>query len=214
MDHFPSLYTRPEWTPQSPQEAFELIERTILGVFVTSVSGGFAVSHLPFLLDRTRGPHGTLISHLARSNDQARLVQSRALSVAIFRAEHSYISSSWYPANPSRDSAPTWNFAVVHCHGGPAPLTTEETARHLADLVDRMENGRSNRWQIAELGLGGMERRLPRILGFELPIKRLDAKFKLGQDERYRDTRGAVEALRARGDAAIAELMERHNCNR
>lgn len=210
----PKLHTRPEWSPQAPTEGFELIDRTVIGVLVTSGPGGLAVSHLPFLVARARGQKGTLISHVATSNDHARLVESGASSVAIFRAEHGYISSSWYPANPVRDSAPTWNFAVVHCHGRPQPMTTQKTARHLLDLVEHMENGRANRWRTAELGMGGMERRLPNILGFELPIERFDTKFKMGQDERLPDTRGAIEALRAGGDAALAELMERHNQNR
>ena len=93
-------------------------------------------------------------------------------------------------------------------------MTTQKTVRHLVDLVEHMENCRDNHWRVGELGPGGMERRLPNILGFELPIERLDAKFQMGQDERLPDTRGAIEALRAGGDAALAELMERHNQNR
>ena len=214
MDSIPKLHTRPEWSPQSPTEAFELIDRSVIGILVTSGPGGLAVSHLPFLLARARGRNGTLVSHVATVNDHAPLIEGGAPSVAIFRAEHGYISSSWYPADPVRNSAPTWNFAVVHCHGRPQPMTTQRTVRHLVDLVEHMENCRDNHWRVGELGPGGMERRLPNILGFELPIERLDAKFKMGQDERLPDTRGAIEALRAGGDAALADLMERHNQNR
>jgi transcriptional regulator len=210
----PELYTRPVWSPHSPTEAFELIDRAVIGVFVTFASTGFAVSHLPFLLARTRGQNGTLTSHLAAANDHAALIESGASSVAVFRAEHGYISPSWYPANPVRDSAPTWNFAVVHCHGRPEPMTTQKTARHLIDLVEHMEDGRANRWRASELGKGGMERRLPNVLGFELPIERFEAKFKMGQDERLPDTRGAIEALRVDGEAGLADLMERHNQDR
>jgi transcriptional regulator len=166
------------------------------------------------LLARTRGQNGILLSHVATANDHASLIVSGAESVAVFRAEHGYISPSWYPAHPVRDSAPTWNFAVVHCHGHPQPMTTQNTARHLFDLVEHMEQDRPGRWHAAELGTGGMERRLPNVLGFELPIERFEAKFKMGQDERLPDTRGAIEALRADGDAALADLMERHNQDR
>jgi transcriptional regulator len=205
---------RPEWSPRSPTEAFDLIDRVVMGVLVTPGPGGLAVSHLPFLLDRGRGPHGTLVSHLARANDHAVLVGDHVQSVAIFRAEHGYISSSWYPENPVRDSAPTWNLAVVHCHGYLQPLLGVATARHLRDLVERMEEGRENRWRTAELGSNGVKRRLHHILGFELTIDRLDAKFKMGQDERLYDTRAAIEALRRDGNKELADLMEAHNCGR
>jgi transcriptional regulator len=207
----PELYTKPEWSPRTGTEAFDLIDRTVMGVFVSWTPSGLAVSHLTFLLDRARGEHGTLVSHLARANEHSEFVLQGTRSVAIFRAEHGYISSSWYPAEPTRDSAPTWNFAVVHCHGRPRPTSQEITARHLVELVDRMETGREKRWNVKELGPNGMNRRLPHILGFELPIERLDAKFKMGQDERLRDTRAAIEKLADKIDPQLSAVMERHN---
>lgn len=207
----PRLHSRPEWTAPEPEDAVRLVERTVFGTFVTAGPHGLAVSHLPFLLDRTRGPHGCLVSHLAKANEHAELVGAGSVSVAIFRAEHGYISSSWYPADPVRDSAPTWNFAVVHCHGRPRPLGTAALVRHLGDLVEHLERGRTERWRLGELGPGGMERRLPHILGFELPIERLEAKFKMGQDERPADTKAAIERLADNIDPELAALMSRCN---
>ncbi len=211
MSDTPKLYTKPEWSPQTDAEAFDLIDRTVMGVLVSWTPAGLAVSHLTFLLDRARGEYGTLVSHLACANEHSEFVRQGTRSVAIFRAEHGYISSSWYPAEPVRDSAPTWNFAVVHCHGCPRPTSQEITARHLLKLVDHMETGREKRWHVKELGPDGMNRRLPHILGFELPIERLEAKFKMGQDERLRDTRAAIEKLRDKIDPQLSAVMERHN---
>jgi transcriptional regulator len=210
----PELYTKPEWTARDPAEAFDLIDRIVIGVFVTQSPAGLAVSHLPFLLDRSRGANGTLTSHLALANEHVVLVQEGAPSVAVFLAEHGYISSSWYPRTPVRDNAPTWNFAVVHCHGCPDPMTPQMTARHLRDLVNHMEMGRKDRWQLSELGPGGMERRLPHIQGFELRVERCDAKFKMGQDERWLDTRAAIEKLRDGAGPSLGNCMEHYNRDR
>lgn len=208
------LYNKPEFAPLTPGEVFDLIEGLTFATIVTNGDDGLIASHLTFLIDRERGPNGTLISHLALANDHAALIASGRESMVIFTGPQGYISSSWYPANPVRDSAPTWNFAVVHCHGRPTPLATDETARHLRDLVSHMERGRANEWRLRELGPGGMERRLPRILGFELPISRLEAKFKMGQDERLLDTRAAIGILAEGINPELAELMERHNAHR
>lgn len=58
-----------------------------------------------------------------------------------------------------------------------------------------------------------MERRMPHILGFDLPIGRLEAKFKMGQDERLYDTSAAIEKV-GQSDPALAAMMETHNAHR
>lgn len=207
------MYSKPEFAPLELEEVLGLIEAAAFATVVSNGSQGLIASHLPFVHDRSRGPHGTLVSHLAKANPHSELIAAGAPTLAVFHGPHGYISSSWYPRNPVRDSAPTWNFAVVHCHGRPVPLDERATVRHLLALVDVLEKGREDRWRIRELGPGGMERRIPHILGFDLPIERLEAKFKMGQDERLYDTRGAIAAL-ADADSVLAGAMTRHNAHR
>jgi transcriptional regulator len=207
------MYTKPEFAPLSQGEVFGLIEAAAVATVVTSGPQGLVASHLPFVLDPDRGPNGTLVSHLARQNPHSALIAESRETIAIFHGPHGYISPSWYPRNPVRDSAPTWNFAVVHCHGRPVPLDDHATARHLLRLVDVLEKDRDDRWRMRELGPGGMERRMPHILGFDLPIARLEAKFKMGQDERLYDTNAAIGTLE-QSDPALATMMKAHNAHR
>lgn len=207
------MYTKPEFAPLSREESFDLIRAATFATIVSAGPDGLVASHLAFLVDPQRGEHGTLRSHLARANPHTALIAAGHASIVIFSGPHGYISSSWYPANPARDNAPTWNFAVVHCHGKPQTLDTPATARQIADLVEHLEHHRSKRWSLRELGAGGMERRLPKILGFEIPLERLEAKFKMGQDEPLPDTRAAILAL-SDADPALADLMSRHNAHR
>lgn len=207
------MYLKPEFAPRSPEEIFDLIRATTFATLVSVGAEGLVASHLAFLVDPQRGEHGTLRSHLARANPHTALIAAGQPSIVVFNGPHGYISSSWYPANPVRDSAPTWNFAVVHCHGRPQTVDTATTARQLVDLVEHLEHHRPQRWSLGELGPGGLQRRLPKILGFELPIARLEAKFKMGQDERLPDTQGAIRAL-ADVDPALSALMSRHNVHR
>jgi transcriptional regulator len=140
-------------------------------------------------------PHGTLVFHLASKNDHVRFLAECLPSVAIFLGQGGYISPSWYPRNPVRDSAPTWNYEVAHCHGRPERITKDAMAGHIGRLVSEMESGRSDRWSMGELGADGIARRLDNISGFRMPITHLDAKFKLGQDERLADTKAAILGL-------------------
>ena len=207
------MYSKPEFAPLSRDEVFGLIETAAFATVVTNGPQGLVASHLPFVLDRTRGENGTLVSHLARANPHSELIAEGRETVAVFHGPHGYISSSWYPRNPVRASAPTWNFAVVHCHGKPQELSDQGTARHLLQLVEVLEKDRDERWRMRELGVGGMERRMPHIIGFDLPIERLEAKFKMGQDERLYDTRGAIDALKD-DDPELARMMIAKNAQR
>ncbi|TIL38311.1 FMN-binding negative transcriptional regulator [Mesorhizobium sp.] len=204
---------QPEFAPLSQDEVFSLIDAAAFATVVTSGPQGLVASHLPFVLDRERGANGTLVSHLARQNPHSALIAEGRETIAIFQGPHGYISPSCYPRNPVRDSAPTWNFAVVHCHGRPFQLDDHATARHLQRLVDVLEKDRDDRWRMRELGPGGIERRIPHILGFDLPIERLEAKFKMGQDERLYDTNAAIGTLE-QSDPALATMMKAHNAHR
>lgn len=207
------MYTKPEYAPLSQDEVFSLIEKTVFATVVTHGPDGLVASHLPFVLKRQEGGAAALVSHLARANPHSALIAAGHDTIAIFQGPHGYISSSWYPAQPVRDSAPTWNFAVVHCHGKPQVLDDNGTARHLLELVEVLEDGREDRWRMRELGPGGMERRMPHILGFSLPAIRIEAKFKMGQDERLYDTNAAIVAL-AGSDPTLSDAMTRHNSSR
>ncbi|HMC22500.1 MAG TPA: hypothetical protein VKL19_11665, partial [Thermoanaerobaculia bacterium] len=60
-------------------------------------------------------------------------------------------------------------------------------------------------------------RRLPNIAGFELQIERLEAKFKLGQDEPRKDALAVADRLTASHDVSqrqLGEAVRRANVDR
>lgn len=147
------LYTKPYFAPHADDEIFDVVDRVVMGTLITPHKQGVAISHPIFMADRKRN---RLISHVAAGNDHAALIRRGMPSVAVLMDTGSYISSSWYPAAPMRDSAPTWNFIVVHFHGRPEVIPTAATAKHLSDLVTHMEKDRDKAWEMGELGPGGL----------------------------------------------------------
>src|SRR5688572_14073923 len=79
---------------------------------VVTVHGGepFA-SHLPLLVDRATGPHGTIIGHLARANPQWTDAAGQQ-ALVIFSGPHAYVSPRWYaePNTVLTNTVPTWNY--------------------------------------------------------------------------------------------------------
>ena len=189
----------------------DLIEAYSFGMLLAAHEGGAPmIAHLPFLLDRARGPHGTLTFHVARANPIANAMQ-RALEagapvIAVFRGPHGYVSPGWYA---SRDEVPTWNYAVVHAHGVPRLLDDGELLASLAGLAAVHERGQPEPWTLADLTSETMGELFPAIAGFAVEISALEAKLKLSQNRRPEDREGAIRGLRARGapdDAALVDI--------
>ncbi|MEO6487190.1 MAG: FMN-binding negative transcriptional regulator, partial [Thermoanaerobaculia bacterium] len=65
------MFVRPAWRPQSPEEAYRLIDDYSWALLVNNGHDGPLVTNLPLLLDRSKGTLGTLLGHLARANEHA-----------------------------------------------------------------------------------------------------------------------------------------------
>jgi transcriptional regulator len=188
----------------------DLIEAHDFGLLVSQGPDGLIASHLPFLLDRTRGAHGTLYAHVARANPQWRnLADGEAM--AVFQGPHAYISPSWYKSHPS---VPTWNYAAAHVYGR---VTLIEDAASLQALVNRLvarhEGQRAPAWSTEGLPQKFIDGMLRGIVGFEMAITRIDGKQKLSQNRSATDRRGVIAALagsESTDDRALGAYMQAH----
>src|SRR6266511_5872245 len=174
---------------------------------VTQQQGAPFASHLPFLLDAERGPHGTLLAHMARANPQWRDFAAGQAALVIFQGPHAYISPSWYEVAPS---VPTWNYAVVHAYGVPR-IVEDRSALYqmLKTLVDTHESTFERPWPM-ELPEDYLDKMTHAIVGFEIAITRLEGKLKLSQNRGENDRRHVAEALAASGDPlgeGVAKMM-------
>src|SRR5205807_1335826 len=106
--YIPAAFAEPDL-----RKLHDFIERHSFGMLVSSVDGAPFATHLPFLLDRDGGPHGTLIGHMARANPHWREAAGQT-GLAIFSGPHAYVSPSWYEAE---QVVPTWNYTAVHASG-------------------------------------------------------------------------------------------------
>jgi transcriptional regulator len=157
-------------------------------------------SHLPFLLDAARGPHGTLVAHMARANPQWQHFASGKPSLAVFHGPHAYISPAWYATHPA---VPTWNYVAVHAYGTPKIIDDVKAVRDILQrLVALNEAANGTDWRIGGLTedyLAGMVRG---IVAFELPIDRLEGKAKLSQNRDATDQARVAAALEKSTDPA------------
>jgi transcriptional regulator len=186
-----------------------IVERPF-GTWVTAGEGELVVNHLPFLLDRGRGDNGTLMGHVARSNPVWRQFSTALPSVFVFQGHQAYISPSWYPSKAEHGKAvPTWNYVVVHAHGLPRAIHDRDW---LLDHVTRhsatREAGRASPWQVSDAPAAVVETLLKGIVGIEVPIGKLEGKWKVNQNLPAADRLGAAAGLCEQGDAAAVEMAD------
>lgn len=201
------MYIPPSFQESDPDKLFDFVEQHSFGLLVSQVHGEAFATHLPLLLDRQRGPRGTLLGHMARANSQWTAENPAVL--AIFSGPHAYISPSWYQ---SENVVPTWNYVAVHVYGTLQLIESEQAVhRVLRDYVAYYERSLPEPWQAADSDpyIAKLARA---VTAFEVPIDRLEGKWKLGQNHSGERRQKVIDVLSRRGDEnsqAIAALMTR-----
>ena len=182
----------------------EIVASHDFALLVTTGAQGPEATHLPLLLDRSRGPQGTLLGHLARANPHAEALDGRE-ALAIYSGPHGYVSPRWYAAAPA---VPTWNYVAVHVHGRARVVRDKARLVELVDTLSRRYEG-DGTWSVAGLPERFLAGMVEGIVGLEIDIERIDAKFKLSQNRPPADRRNVIAELERGGDAALAAAMRR-----
>lgn len=160
-------------------------------------------THLPVLVEE-RGDDLVLIAHLARANTQWMDFAAANDAMMIFQEPHAFISTRHYERPLS---VPTWNYIAVHAYGTPRIL--ESVAERLS-VVERTVlafEGNLDHWHA--LPDDFKRTKANGIVAFEMPVTRLDARFKLSQDRTLLEQQNIIETLVQRDDveSTIGELM-------
>ncbi len=160
-------------------------------------------THIPFLYDETRGAHGTLFAHMARANPHWKTFTGSTTALVVFSGPHSYISPAWYD---DQVTVPTWNYTAVHASGIPAVIHEPAVLRPIVDmLTDLHETAIGSTWDrsLAEVD---MDTDLQAIVGIEIPIAKLEGKFKLNQNRSLEDRQNVIRVLENSGDPVQREM--------
>jgi len=184
-----------------------------LATLVTLTDDGLIASHVPVLLDPDPAPYGTLLGHLARPNRQARGAVAGTDALMIFQGPDAYITPSWYETKRQTGKVvPTWNYVAIHAYG---PVTFFNDADRLLDVVtrltDREEGKRADPWAVSDAPDDFIAVMLKGIVGFSIPIARLEGKWKMSQNRPAEDRAGVIDGLTADGLGAVADLVRNGN---
>jgi transcriptional regulator len=195
----------------------DLIRAHPLATLVTLDDSGLVANHIPMEIDPEAGALGTLRGHVARANPVWRAHRAGMDAMVVFQGAQGYITPSYYATKAATGKVvPTWNYATVHAYG---PLRAIEDVGWLRGFLEqltgryeaeRAETTGEPAWQVGDAPAAFIDSLLKTIVGIEVPIARLEGKWKVSQNRSPEDRAGVVAGLTRTGDPmqrAMAELV-------
>ena len=172
---------------------------------VSSTPSGLTATTLPMLHDPDAA---TLTGHLARNNPHWQ--ESVGEVLVIVRGPDAYVSPSWYATKAEHGRVvPTWDYVLAHVHGELVVHTDADwLAAHVARLTEAHEGRRAEPWAVTDAPERFVAGQLRAIVGVEVRIHRVEAKWKLSQNRSAADVDGVVSGLTADGQQATAEAVQ------
>lgn len=209
------MYQPPHFREDRIDVLQDLVRAHPLAALVAMSQDGLIANHLPMILHCELSEKGTLRGHVSRANPLWKAFDAEVDALAIFQGPESYITPSWYASKKEHGKVvPTWNYAVVHAHGPLRILDDAQWLRaHLDVLTHQQERTRPVPWELADAPADFVERQLKGIVGIELPISRIEGKWKVSQNRADRDRMGVHRGLQLESGgaaSALSELVERY----
>lgn len=206
------MYVPPHFREERVEILHDLIRAHSLATLVTLGDDGLTASHIPMLIDPEPAPYGTLKGHFARANPHWQDISSEVEALAVFAGPQAYITPSWYPTKQETGRVvPTWNYAVVHAYGRIETYTDPDRLLALiTSLTDHYERELAAPWAVTDAPDDFVQRQLRAIVGIEIPVARLEGKWKVSQNRNAADRAGVAKGLSASADAedrSVAALV-------
>ena len=202
------MYIHPLNKWEDEPEIVDFIRTNAFATLISQVEGKPWATHLPFVLGKNNSGEPVLSGHLAKANQQWKLISENEDVLVIFQGPHAYISSSWY----NHENVPTWNYLAVHVTGKIRLIEGEELMDHLKSLTNIYEEGRPNRVRVETMSESYVAGQLRALVGFEIKIEEVKGAAKLSQNRDNVNYQNIVEKLKESEfplDKEVASEMEK-----
>jgi transcriptional regulator len=203
------MYQPPHFREDRIEIQRNLIRSHPLGLLVTAGPGGLMANPVPLLIYGEGAERGVLRAHLARANPQWQELKAVAECLVVFQGPQEYVTPSWYATKRETGKVvPTWNYATVHAWGRPRVVEDAGWLRRQLDDLTRLKEGvRLAPWHVDDAPPEFVVAQMKGIVGVEIPIDRIEGKWKVSQNRPEADRAGVLAGLRAESAEAMARLV-------
>ena len=103
---------------------------------------------------------------------------------------------------------PTWAYVAIHAYGvGQIFEGAKKLKKHVGSLTDYFEGTSEKPWKMSDAPDEFITNLCKGITGLEIPIKRIEGKWKMNQNKSQMDVMGGIDGLRTQGDHIVADAM-------
>ena len=156
-------------------------------------------THVPVVI-REDGDRVVIRGHVAKANPHWKYLEQQPQCLMIFHGPHAYVSTANYV---TRENVPTWNYGAVHVYGTARVFSAQdELLGVLHELIPTFEAAYREQWE--GLSEAYRERMLGHIVGFEIMVAKMEAKFKLSQNRTKEEQANVIESLGAASDTTLS----------
>jgi transcriptional regulator len=190
-----------------------LMRERPLALMVTTSIDGPVIDAIPFLLDASIGAKGALHAHIARANPQCAALLAARRATIVFQDVDAYVTPSWYPSKREGGRVvPTWNYGMVQVSGAARLIDDADWLRaHVDKITQSHEATRPAPWAVDDAPDDYLASMLRQIIGVEILIDKIEAKWKVSQNKPEADRRGVAHGLLQDGgptNERMANLVE------
>ena len=200
------MYIPEHFRVRDHADAVAFMRANPFAILVSGMPEGPFATHAPMVV-REAGDHLVIRGHVAKANPHWKYLEQQAQCMTIFHGPHAYVSPSNYT---TRETVPTWNYGAVHVYGNARVFSApEELLGVLHQLIPMFEPAFADQW--ASLSDAYRERMLSHIVGFEIAVTKIEAKFKLSQNRSKEEQENIITSLGGSADTAVsgvAQLMQ------
>lgn len=193
------MYIPEHFRVREQETAKAFMRANPFAILVSQAAEGPFATHLPLAIGQ-RDEQILLRGHVAKANPHWRHLKSQPQALVIFHGPHAYVSTTNYVA---QENVPTWNYGAVHAYGEARVFAEpEQLLPVLDDLIGTFEARYGQQW--AELSEAYRQRMLSHIVGFEIAVTKIEAKFKLSQNRTTQEQENVIASLGQSADTAIS----------
>ncbi len=180
-------------------DAITFMHANPFAILISTTGEGPFATHLPVFVRET-GENLIVRGHVAKANPHWRHLEQHPPCLTIFHGPHAYVSASNYT---TRENVPTWNYGAVHVYGNARIFASPEDLQGvLHELIGTFEPAYAEQW--ARFSDPYRGRMLSHIVGFEIAVTKIEAKFKLSQNRTPEEQTNVINSLEKAADTAVS----------
>ena len=201
---FYEMYIPPKYRIEDAEEVKRFLQQNSFGALVSLVDEKLTATHLPWHLIENEAGDWFLQAHMAKANPQWKTIEENSEVMLMFQGAHTYVTSRWY----SEENAPTWNYQAVHVYGKARVTSKSDLEAILTKSLLQYEAAMPNPLYYEHLSDALKENFLKAIVGIEITITDIQAKYKLSQNRTVFDFNHIIQELEKGTDAQAHEVAK------